>query len=715
VKRALLTAAAIAALGWATAAGARLAAQGGPTPAPAPAPTPAPAIGPPQSTPPSPSDTKPPAKPAAETPPVAGSESKSAGVKPPETKLTDPKPAEKSPGANVGDANATEGKAAEGKSADTSANAKGATTNDPKANGAHLGESKLTDVKAENTSSGDTKSIDPTSKPTSANTPASNVGATNSVAPPDGTSGGVKPAEPPSAAKSASAAGSNLTADAGAPKPAVAPPPTADAASQGSPANSALPPAHDASAPEPPPAPASLAPDSSATRASSARAPLRFDATRAMDAGTYAALVERLVLEYPDLARAQSLGKSRAGRDVWLLTCSDLRTGDPAQKPALCIACDLPPPASARANTANDGSEPSDAGIASPEAALFVVARLLHEARTKPALAALLQERTLYVLPSIDPEHGSPSRSDALDPTPRACRIDRNFPAGWQPWGAEPGVQGPYPLSEPESEAVATFLAQRSNLSAVLLLARDGRIVVRSATVRESADSSRAGRDASRDERDCERVCAAIARAGEGRDATPSAATHDARIVLHPPSDIARHGGDFVSFCADLVGLSVFASAPWSNDSIETPLGPAPLGFETATAFVERLLSALPRLSTEAPKVERLRNNLWMIDVVVHNDGLLPTLGDAARERGGDTGFAVRAREAKLVAAAVRRAADASYEALRPQDGGAQVGHLDGQERVSLRLLVDAAEGTSLDLSFDSQRAGHRALKIPLQ
>jgi hypothetical protein len=461
---------------------------------------------------------------------------------------------------------------------------------------------------------------------------------------------------------------------------------------------------------------------------------VRLDATRPIDASGFAVLVERLALEFPDLLRVQSLGKTRNGRDLSLLTASDTRYGDPAHKPALCVVCELPgasPPERARVGSGEAAtaaaSDARSSAVAGPEAALFLVARLLSDSQTRPELRALLQESTLYVLPAIDPEHvllPLPGAGDA----PRECRIDRNFPVGWQPWGDAPGSQGPYPLSEPESQSLAQFLAQRTNISAVLVLTRNALEAAAPRNTSEASRADRADRDArdgradregrgdreGRDERACERVCAMIARAETASSATSPASGAPA-TVLHPPADIARHGGDLTTFCEDFAGLSVFSTSPWGGTMLDTPFGSAPAGFEGLTRLVERTLSALPRLATDAPKVERLRNNLWMIDLGVHNRGLLATMCSRLRARGAGPSVSLRTSGAKLSAVGLKRAGESTYEPLRSQDGSAQIGHLEGEEGFDLRLLVEAPENTALELAIESPRAGQKLVKVQLQ
>jgi hypothetical protein len=169
------------------------------------------------------------------------------------------------------------------------------------------------------------------------------------------------------------------------------------------------------------------------------------------------------------------------------------------------------------------------------------------------------------------------------------------------------------------------------------------------------------------------------------------------------------------TFCEQFAGLSPFSVAPWSGRVIRTPLGPAPEGFETLKALVETALKGLPRLSVDTPSVERLRNNLWMIDIGLRNDGILPTLCARERAVGFSAGVSLKVAGGKLVGAGVRRGDAQSYEALRAQEGSASIGPLEGRESVRARILVEAGESASIDVSLESPRAGQKIVKIPLQ
>lgn len=68
----------------------------------------------------------------------------------------------------------------------------------------------------------------------------------------------------------------------------------------------------------------------------------------------------------------------------------------------------------------------------------------------------------------------------AIPPTVRRWGLDlnRNYPAFWNPEGRQPGA-GPYPLSEPESRALATFLVEHPNIGAYLSYHTTGHVLLR--------------------------------------------------------------------------------------------------------------------------------------------------------------------------------------------------------------------------------------------
>jgi murein tripeptide amidase MpaA len=56
--------------------------------------------------------------------------------------------------------------------------------------------------------------------------------------------------------------------------------------------------------------------------------------------------------------------------------------------------------------------------------------------------------------------------------------FNRNYPAFWNPEARQPGA-GPYPLSEPETRALATFLVEHANIGAYIALHTTGEVLLR--------------------------------------------------------------------------------------------------------------------------------------------------------------------------------------------------------------------------------------------
>lgn len=48
-------------------------------------------------------------------------------------------------------------------------------------------------------------------------------------------------------------------------------------------------------------------------------------------------ICKKIAAAYPELAKLQSIGKSYLGKDLWCLTITDFKKGDPDHKPAMYI------------------------------------------------------------------------------------------------------------------------------------------------------------------------------------------------------------------------------------------------------------------------------------------------------------------------------------------------------------------------------------------
>lgn len=98
-------------------------------------------------------------------------------------------------------------------------------------------------------------------------------------------------------------------------------------------------------------------------------------------------VVRKLAEAHPNYIKAGSIGKSHEGKDLYLLTVSDFRAGDPDKKPAYYI----------------DGNIHSNE-VQGSEFALYIAWYLAEMAGEVPAIDSLLKQRTLYIVPTINPD-----------------------------------------------------------------------------------------------------------------------------------------------------------------------------------------------------------------------------------------------------------------------------------------------------------------------
>lgn len=95
-------------------------------------------------------------------------------------------------------------------------------------------------------------------------------------------------------------------------------------------------------------------------------------------------LAQGLAAARPDLARLESLGKSREGREQWMLTLTDFATGAPADKPAYVIHGNIHAPE-----------------LSGTHAALYTARQLL---AGYPARTDLLARVVFHIIPRINPD-----------------------------------------------------------------------------------------------------------------------------------------------------------------------------------------------------------------------------------------------------------------------------------------------------------------------
>ncbi len=406
--------------------------------------------------------------------------------------------------------------------------------------------------------------------------------------------------------------------------------------------------------------PPAVVTSTSATRA----VPTLLAYARTWSEAEYEAELERLASTYPRFLRLGSLGTSKQGRRIALLTIGDLAT-DPDRRPAVLLATDL---------EARFGDRPGG-----PEAALFAVRTLLERAERETEFAEFFTGATLYAVPAPDPD-GVFAQAAA---TERTCRLERNFPAGWQPSDAIECPQGPYPCSEPETRELARLVAARTNVAALAVLAVDPGPEAFDARTPPSAPLSRIAVRASLDAR---------------------------RLTRAREFAVAKPGG-LAAFAHARSGACVLALDPWSGDEASgDAVRPA---FAALPLAVDGLLRELPRLEGRMDRAERLRERLWLVEVEVRVAGGLPTASPEERAKAPASVW-LDVEGARVSKIGARRDGQPTANLDVPRGRTWRIGHLDGNESLKLFLAVEGDEGGVLRLAFRSLRGGRAEFDVAL-
>lgn len=98
-------------------------------------------------------------------------------------------------------------------------------------------------------------------------------------------------------------------------------------------------------------------------------------------------LCKRLAKAYPDLVSVESIGKSYQGRDIYLLTVTDRKSGDPSRKPGYWI----------------DGNIHS-VELQGTEMALYTAWYLCEMFDENVFIRNILTDKTFYIAPTINPD-----------------------------------------------------------------------------------------------------------------------------------------------------------------------------------------------------------------------------------------------------------------------------------------------------------------------
>jgi murein tripeptide amidase MpaA len=98
-------------------------------------------------------------------------------------------------------------------------------------------------------------------------------------------------------------------------------------------------------------------------------------------------LLKDYAKEYPNLIRTESIGKSHEGRDVWLITATNFKSGADAEKPAFWIDANI------------HASE-----VTASAAALYLIHSLVTRYKKDKNVKRVLDTRAFYIVPRVNPD-----------------------------------------------------------------------------------------------------------------------------------------------------------------------------------------------------------------------------------------------------------------------------------------------------------------------
>lgn len=147
--------------------------------------------------------------------------------------------------------------------------------------------------------------------------------------------------------------------------------------------------------------------------------------------------LQELVRDHADIARLHSAGKSSLGFDLWVVEVADFM--DPQRLPL-----------EQREVVWLDGGTHANEQLGMMLAYLWVKF-LLTQYEGNETAEWIVEHRHTYIMPMLNPDGNHlDSRNNA-----RQVNINRNYPVGWTPDEQRPG---PYPMSEPETQAVVQWV-----------------------------------------------------------------------------------------------------------------------------------------------------------------------------------------------------------------------------------------------------------------
>ena len=130
---------------------------------------------------------------------------------------------------------------------------------------------------------------------------------------------------------------------------------------------------------------------------------VRFDRFYRFD--EFSAILQWYVKQNPNLLTIESIGKSYEGRDIWVLTATNAKTGPAADKPAYWI-------------DANIHASELAAGVAS----LYFIDTLVKQVGKRDDITQCLDTRAFYICPRMNPDGAEWAMRGVEDGGPKIIR-----------------------------------------------------------------------------------------------------------------------------------------------------------------------------------------------------------------------------------------------------------------------------------------------------
>lgn len=449
------------------------------------------------------------------------------------------------------------------------------------------------------------------------------------------------------------------------------------------------------------------------------------------------ALLQRWAAEYPDLLTIESIGKTYEDRDIWALTITDRTTGEPETKPAYFVDANIHAGEVTGVATTlwlinHLLTNKADEKIAwlLKQTTVYLVPAI-----NVDAMDRLLEAKASRIRSSMKPfphdeqqdglveqdldgdgiitamrikDPSGPWKPSTVDPrlmvkrdpdefggdyyyllpegtiqnwdggsislAPALLGLDanRNFPADWSPYWVQGGA-GAYPLSEPETKALADFLIAHPNIHGSQHFHTFSGAILHPPTSQPIADIAELDRN----------IFKLIGKMGEEETGYPAISIYDdfaydkkkalkgglidyvyEQLGMIPYAtelwSLAKHAGievkDFIGFFRDRPDEYDVAMLKVLDDEVEgegykewTPfehpqLGPVEIGgwYHTFTwqnppgpllegvttgnaKFVLRAMFTAPILAIRDVEVESLGADLYKLKALIQNEGFLPT------------------------------------------------------------------------------------------